>query len=47
MKNFKFFQQEVTENVPENNVLWERIDYLQDENERLEEIIKEYLLTCD
>jgi hypothetical protein len=43
MKNFKFFKGE-KELVLENNILWERIDYLEEENKRLRERIQELII---
>jgi hypothetical protein len=42
-KSFKFFKGE-EELVRENNILWERIDELQDENERLRQRIQELII---
>ena len=46
--NFKFFQNndepQPDEDVERNNILWQRIDYLQNENERLRERIQELII---
>ena len=43
MKNFKFFKGE-EELILENNILWERIDYLEEDNKRLRERIQELII---
>jgi dynactin complex subunit len=43
-KSFKFFKGE-EELILENTILWERIDELQDENERLRQRVQELILT--
>ena len=42
-KSFKFFQGE-EELILENNLLWERINEVQDENERLRQRIQELII---
>lgn len=43
MKNFKFFKGE-EELILENNLLWERINEVQEENERLRQRIQELII---
>ena len=42
-RTFKFFKGK-EELILENNLLWQRIDYLQEENERLRERIQELII---
>jgi hypothetical protein len=42
-KSFKFFKGE-EELIRENNILWERINEVQDENQRLRQRIQELII---